>query len=122
MDVIEVLDQVRELLQRQGRLSYRLLKKQFALDEEGLEDLKYEFVDIQELAVDKDGKMLVWTGSGAPVVAPEPAPSQSQSPVSYTPQHLAERILAEQAAMESRGAPSSPPSTIGSPKALTPRI
>ena len=59
MDVIEVLDQVRELLQRQGRLSYRLLKKQFALDEEGLEDLKYELVDIQELAVDKDGKMLV---------------------------------------------------------------
>ena len=32
-----------------------------------------------------------------------PIPS-SQPPVSYTPKHLAERILAEQAAMETRGA------------------
>src|SRR5262245_41707473 len=31
-------------------------------------------------------------------------PLSSQPPVSYTPKHLAERILAEQAAMESRGA------------------
>ena len=60
MDLLEVLEQVRAQLQKQGRLSYRLLKKQFALDDEGLEDLKYELVDIQELAVDKDGKMLIW--------------------------------------------------------------
>jgi predicted ATPase/class 3 adenylate cyclase len=34
---------------------------------------------------------------------PQTLPSESQSPRSYTPPHLAERILAEQAAMEVRG-------------------
>jgi hypothetical protein len=62
MDIIEVVAQVRELLQQQGRLSYRILKRQFALDDEALEDLKFELIDIQEVAVDKDGKMLVWNG------------------------------------------------------------
>ena len=39
------------------------------------------------------------------VASPQhPAPSP-QSPVSYTPRHLAERILAEREAMEARGAP-----------------
>src|SRR4029450_4243718 len=60
------------------------------------------------LAADKDGKVLVWTGSAAPA----PASSQSiaspqtkpQTPASYTPPHLAERIRAEQAAIEARGA------------------
>ena len=35
-----------------------------------------------------------------------------QSPVSYTPRHLAERILAEQAALEARGAPDGERKTI----------
>src|SRR5689334_2968287 len=44
--------------------------------------------------------------SRVPLV-PSPDPRRQTldpSPVSYTPQHLAERILAEQAAMEARGA------------------
>src|SRR5262245_43622049 len=40
--------------------------------------------------------------TGSPGVQ-SPAPS-AQSPISYTPPHLAERILAEQAALEARGA------------------
>jgi hypothetical protein len=36
----EVLAQVQELLQREKRLSYRGLKRRFALDDEYLEDLK----------------------------------------------------------------------------------
>ena len=102
------LDQVRERLQQEGRVSYRILKRQFALDDEALEDLKYELIEVRELALDKDSKMLVWTGDGE---SPSPASigqaktqTPSQVPASYTPQHLAERILAEQAAMESRGA------------------
>ena len=62
MDIIEVVGQVRELLQQQGRLSYRIVRRQFALDDEALEDLKFELIDVQEMAVDKDGKMLVWKG------------------------------------------------------------
>src|SRR5262249_58149363 len=37
-----------------------------------------------------------------------PAPN-TQPPLSYTPQHLAERILADQAAMETHGPPARPP-------------
>ena len=102
MKFSEIIDQASALLQRKRRLSYRALKREFELEDAALEDLKDELIDIQELAVDKDGKMLVWAGeerSAATLVEPQP-----QSPASYTPPHLAERILAEQAAMEARGA------------------
>ena len=65
MDILSVLGQVRSLLRQEGRLSYRILKRQFALDDEALDDLKYELIEVQEIAIDKDGKMLVWTGSSA---------------------------------------------------------
>jgi class 3 adenylate cyclase len=103
MDFLEVLEQVRELLQHKGRLSYRLLKRQFALDDEALDDLKYELVVVDELAVEKDGQMLVWNGAGQPSSSPRNGQSQTRPPASYTPSHLAERIRAEQAAMEARG-------------------
>ena len=65
MDIVHVLGQVRALLRQEGRLSYRLLKRQFALDDEALDDLKYELIEVQEFAIDKDGKMLVWTGENS---------------------------------------------------------
>ncbi len=104
MDLVAVIQQVRDLLQSEGRLSYRLLQKQFGLDAEGVADLKYELIDIQEVAADKDEKMLVWAGDAATPPQSKPSQPQSQSPATYTPQHLAERIRAEQQAMESRGA------------------
>ena len=39
MDFYAVLARVIELLQREGRTSYRALKRQFALDDEYLADL-----------------------------------------------------------------------------------
>ena len=58
--------------------------------------------------------MLVWIGDGAAPTPPTtPSPQPSQAPASYTPQHLAERILAEQSAIESRG------STDGERKTIT---
>jgi hypothetical protein len=63
MDFYAVLARVIELLQREGRTSYRALKRQFALDDEYLADLKVELIDVKQLAVDQDGTMLVWTGS-----------------------------------------------------------
>ena len=100
----EVLSQAQEWLQREGQLTYRSLKREFALDDETLGDLKYELIEGKELATDKGGKMLVWVGDGAAPPQRTPSQPQTQSPASYTPQHLAERIRAEQAAMESRGA------------------
>src|SRR4029434_1104140 len=48
-------------------------------------------------------KMLVWNGEGASASASMNNPRQPQSPANYTPPHLAERIRAAQAALESRG-------------------
>src|SRR5882724_8246676 len=61
----ELLEQVIDLLQRQGRVSYGALKRRFALDDNYLQDLKDELIDAQRLAVDEDGKVLVWTGGTA---------------------------------------------------------
>ena len=71
MSFIEVVDRVTELLRQRERISYRVLKREFGLDDEQVEDLKDQLIDVQELAADKDGKMLVWTGSRppAPLVA-----------------------------------------------------
>ena len=93
MKFSDIVDQASDLLQRTGRVSYRVLKRDFALDDEALDDLKEELIDIREVAADKDGKMLVWTGSETPeetasqrVDAPAPdssstAPIASLSPV-----------------------------------------
>ena len=61
MDFYTVLDQVVALLRSRGRVSYRALKRQFALDDAYLDDLKAEIIEVQQLAVDQDGTMLVWT-------------------------------------------------------------
>jgi class 3 adenylate cyclase len=59
----EILGQVIDLLQRQGRISYGALKRRFALDDDYLQDLKDELIAAQRLAVDEDGKVLVWVGA-----------------------------------------------------------
>src|SRR5262249_50721082 len=73
----EILDQAIAMLQRRGRVTYRALKRQFALDDDYLEDLKAELIQGQQLAVDEEGAVLVWTGDRASVPASpdEPAPS-----------------------------------------------
>src|SRR5262249_3962582 len=58
----EVLDQAITMLQRRGRLTYRTLKRQFHLDAEALEDLTFELIKGQRLAVEEDGEVLVWRG------------------------------------------------------------
>jgi hypothetical protein len=47
------------MLQRRGRVTYRLLKRQFDLDDRALEDLKLELIKGQRLAVDEEGEVLV---------------------------------------------------------------
>ena len=85
MQFYEVLAQVIELLQRQGRVSYRALKRQFDLDNEYLEDLKAEIIKAKRVAVDEDGDVLVWTGGTALPVASGPATDPQRAPLSYTP-------------------------------------
>ena len=58
----EALAQVRELLERKGRVSYRALKLQFNLDDDYLEGLKDELIEAEHVAADEGGKVLVWRG------------------------------------------------------------
>ena len=62
MEFDEILTQVIELLQRQGRISYGALKRRFHLDDEYLQDLKDELINAQRVARDEDGKVFVWVG------------------------------------------------------------
>jgi class 3 adenylate cyclase len=98
MDFYAVLDQVIELLRSRGRVSYRALKRQFALDDAYLDDLKAELIEVQQLAVDLDGTMLVWTGE--PGTASPLTPSSARAPLVYMPPYLAEKILHSKTALE----------------------
>jgi hypothetical protein len=66
MDFYAVFAQVSELLQREGRVSYRALKVQFHLDDDQLEALKDELIEAKRLAVDERGRVLVWIGTAHP--------------------------------------------------------
>ena len=65
----EILAQIIDLLQREKRVSYRALKRRFALDDEYLEDLKDELIKAKRLAMDEEGSVLVWTGDTQTVSA-----------------------------------------------------
>src|SRR5215471_20036598 len=78
MTFYEMLEQVIALLQRHGRLSYRALKVQFELDDDRLDLLKEELIDIQHVARDQDGRMLVWTGEANTTPAPPIVQSTQQ--------------------------------------------
>jgi class 3 adenylate cyclase/predicted ATPase len=86
----EVVDQAIAMLQRRGRVTYRLLKRQFTLDDEALEDLKIELIKGQRLAVDEAGEVLVWTGAAGTAPA-SPAPLFLHPPHPHPPPPDAER-------------------------------
>ena len=76
MDFVAVLDQVMLLLRQRGRVTYRTLKIQFALDEEQLAALKDEILYSQPQVVDDAGRGLVWTGDAVTPLSPLPPSSQ----------------------------------------------
>src|SRR5512132_2777196 len=102
----EILNQAIALLQRQGRVSYRALKRQFDLDEAYVEDLKLELIEVHQVAVDQDNTMMVWIGGAAtsPPVATDAASVRARvpdtAPLTYTPPHLTDKILAARPALE----------------------
>jgi class 3 adenylate cyclase len=94
MDFYDVLDQVVALLRRRGRVTYRALQLQFTLDDHALAVLKDELIEAQRLAIDEQGKVLVWTGDEASTLrsTSEPTIAQGQTPLAYIPPYLAEKI------------------------------
>src|SRR5712691_6044877 len=82
----EILAQIIDLLQRQGRVSYSALKRRFDLDDDYLNDLKDELLFAHPV-VDEDNRGLVWTGEtarGQEVAShpaqPTPLPAAQQQP------------------------------------------
>src|SRR5215467_9168504 len=81
----DILAQIIDLLKRQGRVSYRALKRRFDIDDDYIEDLKEEIIHAQRLATDEDGRILVWTGDTpgtADTTSPPLQPAQ-QPPIQY---------------------------------------
>jgi class 3 adenylate cyclase/predicted ATPase len=72
----EILVQVLELLQRQGRVSYRALKVRFQLDDEILEAVKDELIFAQRVARDEDNRVIMWVGKVEATVSQPPHTSQ----------------------------------------------
>jgi class 3 adenylate cyclase/tetratricopeptide (TPR) repeat protein len=64
--------------------------------------LKAELIEGQRVAVDEDGRILVWTGAEVSASHPTTPPASSQDcpPLAYTPPHLMEKILAARRALE----------------------
>src|SRR6266545_2627574 len=78
MKFSEVVAQTIAWLQREGRVSYRALQREFELDDEFLEDLKAEIIEAKRLASDENGKVLVWVGDASVASSsPPPAPQTS---------------------------------------------
>jgi TOMM system kinase/cyclase fusion protein len=101
MDYDAVVTQALTLLQREQRLSYRVLKLRLQLDDDTLEALKEDLIYAKKLAADEDGRVLVWTGgtSSAPTTAspvplpatPEASPAQDEAAPVAPPAPEAER-------------------------------
>jgi class 3 adenylate cyclase/predicted ATPase len=101
MDYDAVLAQVLALLKQEKRLSYRVLKLRLQLDDDLLEALKEDLIYAKKLAVDEEGRVLVWTGgmSGAPTTAspvplpatPDISPAQDEAAPVAPPRPEAER-------------------------------
>jgi class 3 adenylate cyclase len=98
----EIVDQALAMLQRRGRVAYRTLKRQFQLDEEVLNDLKDELLYAHPQVRDDEGRGLVWTGDAlaTPTLPSPPEGLQEREPLSYTPPHLAEKILTSRSTLE----------------------
>ncbi|MBI3798619.1 MAG: AAA family ATPase [Deltaproteobacteria bacterium] len=80
----KILAQVREQLQREGRVAYRILKRLFDLSDDDLEDLKADLIDAKRVAVDEEGKVLVWVGDAAVASSQLSVVSSSRLPTLQT--------------------------------------
>ena len=96
MDFYDALDQVVALLQQRGRITYRTLKREFQLDDEGIEDIKEELLYAHPEVVDDEGRGPIWHGeteeaqetvsqtAAAPAAEP-PASASSPQPEQEVP-------------------------------------
>ncbi len=80
MSFDEILQQVIDLLKREGRISYRALRIRFELNEDYIAALKDELIEAKQCARDEHDRVLVWTGASPPAAPnqnPPPTPASS---------------------------------------------
>jgi class 3 adenylate cyclase/tetratricopeptide (TPR) repeat protein len=107
MEYEELVGKVIELLQREKRVPYRALKRRFDLDDDYIDDLKIDLIEAKRLAIDENDRILVWIGAAdtpppplsTPKLTSAPATAPERDPLSYTPRHLAEKILTSRSAL-----------------------
>jgi len=86
MSVLETRFQVRKHLEENGRVSLRMLRREFSLDDETLAEVVEELVDIQRVARREDNA-LEWAGTSVtPPVQNAPPPRRE------APKDLADKI------------------------------
>ena len=95
MNLLDVVREVQRHLEENGRLSLRMLRRQFALDDDALEEVIEELVDVQRVAR-REENALAWSAATPPVGIPPPA----RDPHAYTPKHLADKILTSRSTLE----------------------
>src|SRR6266446_842181 len=76
MDYDELVAKVIELLQREKRVPYRVLKRRFDLDDDYIEDLKIDLIEAKRLAIDEHDRILVWIGDAQAVTSQSTQPTQ----------------------------------------------
>src|SRR5262249_4817931 len=97
----EILDQAIAMVQRRGRVTYRTLKLQFALDDEQLATLKDELLYSQPHVVDDAGRGLLWAGDretpadSPPLPAPSVTSASPQGPTALGALRPAERSTSD---------------------------
>src|SRR5215475_9568138 len=90
MDYEELVAKVVELLQREKRVPYRVLKRRFELDDDYIEDLKIDLIEAKRLATDEHDRILVWIGDAQVVTSQgaqptQPPAAQQQPSLQVTP-------------------------------------
>jgi class 3 adenylate cyclase/tetratricopeptide (TPR) repeat protein len=101
MSILETVGRAKAHLEEHGRVSLRVLKREFELDDEALEELVAELVDIQQVAA-REGKALAWVSptTGAGTAQQSRAAEPERTPRDYTPNPLAEKVLRIKSALE----------------------
>jgi class 3 adenylate cyclase len=99
VDFEQVLKEVVWRLVTEGRISYRRIKLSFALDDDGLEELRSELIGIKRVAADVDGEHLVLAFEGR---LARPGGAALSQPLPAL--RLAERLPAPAIERESPGA------------------
>lgn len=112
VDFSAVLALVTRRLEQEGRITYRALQRAFGVDEAFLEDIRAELIYAKQVALDEEGKVLVWrdgaqravqstVGAIPPSAAPDAAVVTSASspvlpPLMTTTEGLGDRPIGAQ--------------------------